>query len=276
MKNKLLKLKNFLTTLTKKQKIVGVVCITFILIGSLVILVGSNKEASVNSARESSKSKKLDQHLKADKIQKAKSDEQAKNKAKVEADKKAEAKAKAGSDAKAKEEADKKAQEQAQVVAQQQAQAEQQAQAQAVAQQQQQAQAVAEQSQAQATEQAQAVAPPQQAPQQTPPAQQQPPQYIDWSQAGRDKTEYNASQNVRYMLFLQVKGRRVQSLDSMGAIIENIISVNGELEDFSEALIGTASTGLILEIQGEESEYVAHLPAGLLSATDYTRANGTM
>lgn len=87
---------------------------------------------------------------------------------------------------------------------------------------------------------------------------------------------YNAGQNVRYMLFLQVKGRRAQSLDSMGAIVENIVSVNGELEEFSEALIETASTGLILEIQGEEKEHVAHLPAGLLSATDYTRANGTM
>ena len=88
--------------------------------------------------------------------------------------------------------------------------------------------------------------------------------------------EYNASQNVRYMLLLQVKGKRVQSLDSMNAVIEDIVSVNGEMEDFSEALIETASTGLILEIQGEEKEHIAHLPAGLLSATDYTRANGTM
>ena len=89
MKNKLFKLKKFLTTLTNKQKIVavGIVCITFILIGSLVIFIGSSKEASINSARESSKSKKLDQRLKADKTQKVKSDEQAKEKAKIEADK---------------------------------------------------------------------------------------------------------------------------------------------------------------------------------------------
>ena len=102
MKNKLFKLKKFLTTLTNKQKIVavGIVCITSILIGSLVIFIGSNKEASVNFARESSKSKKLDQHLKTDKTQKAKSDEQAKLKA--EADKKAEA----DNEAKAKAEAE--------------------------------------------------------------------------------------------------------------------------------------------------------------------------
>ncbi|RBQ30672.1 hypothetical protein CRU92_10890 [Arcobacter sp. FW59] len=88
--------------------------------------------------------------------------------------------------------------------------------------------------------------------------------------------EYNASQNVRYMLFIQVKGKRVQSLDSLGATVEDIVSVDNELEEFSESLIETASVGLILEIEGEESEYLAHLPAGLLSATDYTRANGTM
>ena len=134
MKNKLFKLKKFLTTLTNKQKIVavGIVCITSILIGSLVIFIGSNKEASVNFARESSKSKKLDQHLKTDKTQKAKSDEQAKLKA--EADKKAEA----DNEAKAKAEA-----EQAQA-----AQAEQ-----AKAQQEQQAQAVSEQTSTQATPQ---------------------------------------------------------------------------------------------------------------------------
>ena len=151
MKNKLLKLKNFLTTLTKKQKIVGVVCITFILIVSLVILVGSNKEASVNSARESSKSKKLDQHLKADKIQKAKSDEQAKNKAKVEAEaeKKAEAekqaKIKAEAEAKAKTDSESKAKAEAENDQKSQAE-QQQAQAQAVAEQQaQQAQVVQQQ-----------------------------------------------------------------------------------------------------------------------------------
>ena len=151
MKNKLLKLKIFLTTLTKKQKIVavGIVCITFILIGSLVTLVGSNKEASVNSARESSKSKKLDQHLKADKIQKAKSDEQAKNKVKVEAEKKAEAEkqAKLKSEAEAKAKADSESKAKAEAEKAQKAQAEQQqAQAQAVAEQQaQQAQVVQQQ-----------------------------------------------------------------------------------------------------------------------------------
>lgn len=153
MKNKLLKLKNFLTTLTKKQKIVavGAVCITFILIGSLVILVGSNKEASVNSARESSKSKKLDQHLKADKIQKAKSDEQAKNKAKVEGEKKAEAekqaKIKAEAEAKAKTDSESKAKAEAEKDQKSQAEQQQaQAQAQAVAEQQaQQAQVVQQQ-----------------------------------------------------------------------------------------------------------------------------------
>lgn len=89
-----------------------------------------------------------------------------------------------------------------------------------------------------------------------------------------DVATYNASQNVRYMLLLQVRAERIQSKNSLGATIEDI--VGDELESFSEALIETTSTGLILEIIGEESQYLAHLPAGLLSATDYTRTNGTM
>ncbi|WP_418187316.1 DUF3383 family protein [Aliarcobacter lanthieri] len=89
-----------------------------------------------------------------------------------------------------------------------------------------------------------------------------------------DVSVFNASQNVRYMLFVQVKGERVQIADLNGATIEDI--VGAELEEFSQALIETASVGLILEIVNEESEYLAHLPAGLLSATDYTRANGTL
>ena len=150
MKNKLFKLKKFLTTLTNKQKIVavGIVCITSILIGSLVIFIGSNKEASVNFARESSKSKKLDQHLKTDKTQKAKSDEQAKLKA--EADKKAEAdqQAKIKAETEAKTKADNEAKAKAEAEQAQAAQAEQ-----AKAQQEQQAQAVSEQTSTQATPQ---------------------------------------------------------------------------------------------------------------------------
>jgi flagellar biosynthesis/type III secretory pathway M-ring protein FliF/YscJ len=48
MKNKLFKIKKFLTTLTNKQKIVavGIVCITSILIGSLVIFISAIKSAS--------------------------------------------------------------------------------------------------------------------------------------------------------------------------------------------------------------------------------------
>ena len=194
------KVKDFVKQTTIRQRITAGVVALLLIVGAVSVALSQTRQVSESVG-------KVSVRVKADKTsveRKSEAEKQAKLKAE------AEAKAKAGSDAKAKEEADKKAQEQAQVVAQQQAQAEQQAQAQAVAQQQQQAQAteqaqaeqaqqaqaVAEQSQAQATEQAQAVAPPQQAPQQTPPAQQQPPQYIDWSQAGRDKTEYNASQGL--------------------------------------------------------------------------------
>ena len=188
------KVKDFVKQTTIRQRITAGVVALLLIVGAVSVALSQTRQVSESVG-------KVSVRVKADKTsveRKSEAEKQAKLKAE------AEAKAKAGSDAKAKEEADKKAQEQAQVVAQQQAQAEQQAQAQAVAQQQQQAQAeqaqqaqaVAEQSQAQATEQAQAVAPPQQAPQQTPPAQQQHPQYIDWSQAGRDKTEYNASQGL--------------------------------------------------------------------------------
>ena len=180
------KVKDFVKQTTIRQRVTAGVVALLLIVGAVSVALSQTRQVSESVG-------KVSVRVKADKTsveRKSEAEKQAKLKAE------AEAKAKAGSDAKAKEEADKKAQEQAQVVAQQQAQAEQQAQAQAVAQQQQQAQAVAEQSQAQATEQAQAVAPPQQAPQQTPPAQQQPPQYIDWSQAGRDKTEYNASQGL--------------------------------------------------------------------------------
>ena len=188
------KVKDFVKQTTIRQRITAGVVALLLIVGAVSVALSQTRQVSESVG-------KVSVRVKADKTsveRKSEAEKQAKLKAE------AEAKAKAGSDAKAKEEADKKAQEQAQVVAQQQAQAEQQAQAQAVAQQQQQAQAeqaqqaqaVAEQSQAQATEQAQAVAPPQQAPQQTPPAQQQPPQNIDWSQAGRDKTEYNASKGL--------------------------------------------------------------------------------
>ena len=194
------KVKDFVKQTTIRQRITAGVVALLLIVGAVSVALSQTRQVSESVG-------KVSVRVKADKTsveRKSEAEKQAKLKAE------AEAKAKAGSDAKAKEEADKKAQEQAQVVAQQQAQAEQQAQAQAVAQQQQQAQAteqaqaeqaqqaqaVADQSQAQATKQAQAVAPPQQAPQQTPPAQQQPPQYIDWSQAGRDKTEYNASQGL--------------------------------------------------------------------------------
>lgn len=177
------KVKDFVKQTTIRQRITAGVVALLLIVGAVSVALSQTRQVSESVG-------KVSVRVKADKTsveRKSEAEKQAKLKAE------AEAKAKAGSDAKAKEEADKKAQEQAQVVAQQQAQAEQQAQAQAVAQQQQQAQA--EQAQ-QATKQAQAVAPPQQAPQQTPPAQQQPPQYIDWSQAGRDKTEYNASQGL--------------------------------------------------------------------------------
>ena len=183
------KVKDFVKQTTIRQRITAGVVALLLIVGAVSVALSQTRQVSESVG-------KVSVRVKADKTsveRKSEAEKQAKLKAE------AEAKAKAVSDAKAKEEADKKAQEQAQVVAQQQAQAEQQAQAQAVAQQQQQAQATeqaqAEQAQ-QATKQAQAVAPPQQAPQQTPPAQQQPPQYIDWSQAGRDKTEYNASQGL--------------------------------------------------------------------------------
>ena len=180
------KVKDFVKQTTIRQRITAGVVALLLIVGAVSVALSQTRQVSESVG-------KVSVRVKADKTsveRKSEAEKQAKLKAEVEA------KAKAGSDAKAKEEADKKAQEQAQVVAQQQAQAEQQAQAQAVAQQQQQAQAVSEQSQAQATEQAQAVAPPQQAPQQTPPAQQQPPQYIDWSQEGLNKAEYNASQGL--------------------------------------------------------------------------------
>lgn len=186
------KVKDFVKQTTIRQRITAGVVALLLIVGAVSVALSQTRQVSESVG-------KVSVRVKADKTsveRKSEAEKQAKLKAE------AEAKAKAGSDAKAKEEADKKAQEQAQVVAQQQAQATEQAQAvaqqqqQAQAEQAQQAQAVAEQSQAQATEQAQAVAPPQQAPQQTPPAQQQPPQYIDWSQAGRDKTEYNASQGL--------------------------------------------------------------------------------
>ena len=174
------KVKDFVKQTTIRQRITAGVVALLLIVGAVSVALSQTRQVSESVG-------KVSVRVKADKTsveRKSEAEKQAKLKAE------AEAKAKAGSDAKAKEEADKKAQEQAQVVAQQQAQAEQQAQAQAVAQQQQQAQAVSEQSQAQA------VAPPQQAPQQTPPAPQQPPQYIDWSQEGLNKAEYNASQGL--------------------------------------------------------------------------------
>ena len=183
------KVKDFVKQTTIRQRITAGVVALLLIVGAVSVALSQTRQVSESVG-------KVSVRVKADKTsveRKSEAEKQAKLKAE------AEAKAKAGSDAKAKEEADKKAQEQAQVVAQQQAQAEQQAQAQAVAQQQQQAQATEQAQTEQAkqdTKQAQAVAPPQQAPQQTPPAQQQPPQYIDWSQAGRDKTEYNASQGL--------------------------------------------------------------------------------
>lgn len=187
------KVKDFVKQTTIRQRITAGVVALLLIVGAVSVALSQISQVSESVG-------KVSVRVKADKTsveRKSEAEKQAKLKAE------AEAKAKAGSDAKAKEEADKKAQEQAQVVAQQQAQAEQQAQAQAVAQQQQQAQAteqaqaeqaqqaqaVADQSQAQATKQAQAVAPPQQAP-------QQPPQYIDWSQEGLNKAEYNASQGL--------------------------------------------------------------------------------
>ena len=179
------KVKDFVKQTTIRQRVTAGVVALLLIVGAVSVALSQTRQVSESVG-------KVSVRVKADKTsveRKSEAEKQAKLKAE------AEAKAKAGSDAKAKEEADKKAQEQAQVVAQQQAQAEQQAQAQAVAQQQQQAQATeqaqAEQAQ-QATKQAQAVAPPQQ----TPPAPQQPPQYIDWSQEGLNKAEYNASQGL--------------------------------------------------------------------------------
>ena len=182
------KVKDFVKQTTIRQRITAGVVALLLIVGAVSVALSQTRQVSESVG-------KVSVRVKADKTsveRKSEAEKQAKLKAE------AEAKAKAGSDAKAKEEADKKAQEQAQVVAQQQAQAQAvaQQQQQAQAEQAQQAQAVAEQSQAQATEQAQAVAPPQQAPQQTPPAPQQPPQYIDWSQEGLNKAEYNASQGL--------------------------------------------------------------------------------
>lgn len=171
------KVKDFVKQTTIRQRITAGVVALLLIVGAVSVALSQTRQVSESVG-------KVSVRVKADKTsveRKSEAEKQAKLKAE------AEAKAKAGSDAKAKEEADKKAQEQAQVVAQQQAQAEQQAQATE--------QAQAEQAQ-QATKQAQAVAPPQQAPQQTPPAPQQPPQYIDWSQEGLNKAEYNASQGL--------------------------------------------------------------------------------
>ncbi len=182
------KVKDFVKQTTIRQRITAGVVALLLIVGAVSVALSQTRQVSESVG-------KVSVRVKADKTsveRKSEAEKQAKLKAE------AEAKAKAGSDAKAKEEADKKAQEQAQVVAQQQAQAQAvaQQQQQAQAEQAQQAQAVAEQSQAQATKQAQAVAPPQHAPQQTPPAPQQPPQYIDWSQEGLNKAEYNASQGL--------------------------------------------------------------------------------
>lgn len=171
------KVKDFVKQTTIRQRVTAGVVALLLIVGAVSVALSQTRQVSESVG-------KVSVRVKADKTsveRKSEAEKQAKLKAE------AEAKAKAGSDAKAKEEADKKAQEQAQVVAQQQAQAEQQAQATE--------QAQAEQAQ-QATKQAQAVAPPQQAPQQTPPAPQQPPQYIDWSQEGLNKAEYNASQGL--------------------------------------------------------------------------------
>ena len=191
------KVKDFVKQTTKRQRITAGVVALLLIFGAVSVALSQTSQVSESVG-------KVSVRVKADKAsvkRKAEAEKQAKLKA--EADKKAEsekqaklkaeadAKAQADSEAKAKADAEQQAQvqakaqaEQAQVVATQQAE------------QAQQAQAVADQSQAQATEQAQAVAPPLQAPQQTPPAQQQPPQYIDWSQEGLNKAEYNASQGL--------------------------------------------------------------------------------
>ena len=191
------KVKDFVKQTTIRQRITAGVVALLLIFGAVSVALSQTSQVSESVG-------KVSVRVKADKAsvkRKAEAEKQAKLKA--EADKKAEsekqaklkaeadAKAQADSEAKAKADAEQQAQvqakaqaEQAQVVATQQAE------------QAQQAQAVADQSQAQATEQAQAVAPPQQAPQQTPPAPQQPPQYIDWSQEGLNKAEYNASQGL--------------------------------------------------------------------------------
>ena len=190
------KVKDFVKQTTIRQRITAGVVALLLIVGAVSVALSQTRQVSESvgkvSVRVKADKTSVERKSEAEKQAKLKADAEKQAKLKAEA----EAKAKAESDAKAKAEAD----QQAQAVAQQQ----QQAQAQAVAQQQQQAQAeqqaqaqaVADQSQAQATEQAQAVAPPQQAPQQTPPAPQQPPQYIDWSQEGLNKAEYNASQGL--------------------------------------------------------------------------------
>src|SRR5574337_986606 len=159
------KVKDFVKQTTIRQRVTAGVVALLLIVGAVSVALSQTRQVSESVG-------KVSVRVKADKTsveRKSEAEKQAKLKAE------AEAKAKAGSDAKAKEEADKKAQEQAQVVAQQQAQAQQ---------------------TKQATKQAQTVAPPQQAPQQPPPAPQQPPQYIDWSQKGLNKAEYNASQGL--------------------------------------------------------------------------------
>ena len=180
------KVKDFVKQTTIRQRITAGVVALLLIVGAVSVALSQTRQVSESVG-------KVSVRVKADKTsveRKSEAEKQAKLKAE------AEAKAKAESDAKAKAEADQQAQAVAQQQQQAQAQAVVQQQQQAQAEQQAQAQAVAEQSQAQATEQAQAVAPPQQAQQQTPPAQQQPPQYIDWSQEGLNKAEYNASQGL--------------------------------------------------------------------------------
>lgn len=193
MRDKIEEIKEFLLNTSVKQRVIAGVATLVVLLGCSTLVYQNSKHISARNDVNIAKNKKLAQHLKADKAQKAKADKEAKLKA--EADKQAklkaenEAKAKADSEAKAKAEAEQQAQ--AQAVAAEQAQQAQAAQEQAVAAEQ--AQAVAQQ-QAQPQQGYQASNNASTAPTYQAPAQSQP--QVDWSQAGRDRDEYNASQGV--------------------------------------------------------------------------------
>ncbi len=147
MKDKFKEIIKFLKGTSVKQRIIAGVVLLTVVLGSSVIIYQTNKRDVAKSDNTEIKSKKLSEHLQADKAKKAEAE-----KAKVEAAKKAEAdkqaKLKAEKEAKTKAETETETKAKAEAEKAQVVQAEQ-----AKAQQEQQAQAVSEQTSTQATPQ---------------------------------------------------------------------------------------------------------------------------